>query len=118
MRTIYKYPLFPVFEQTIYVPLLKVDECDSIFVRDDGFGYEVHKPTALNIKKQILKLDVQNDIPCLWIMVDNDERAREIKVTLCGTGQQCHEPLEEYIDSVQVTQNSGINYVFHVFVRE
>lgn len=118
MRAIYKYPLIPAQEQTIYVPLLKVDEGCSIFAGNDRFVYEIHKPTALNIKKQILKLDVQNNIPCLWIMVDNDERAREVKVTLCGTGQQCYEPLEEYIDSFQVTQNSGINYVFHVFVRE
>lgn len=101
MRTIYKYPLKPAQEQTIYVPLLKVG--DQI---------------ALNIKKQILKLDVQNDVPCLWIMVDDEEQKREIKVTLCGTGQKCYEPLDEYVDSVQITQNSGINYVFHVFVRE
>lgn len=36
MRTIYKYPLMPAQEQTIYVSLLKID--DQI---------------ALNIKKQI-----------------------------------------------------------------
>lgn len=101
MRTIYEYPLKPVLKQTIYVPMLKVD--DQI---------------ALNIKKQILKLDVQEQTPCLWIMVDDEEQKREIKVTLCGTGQQCYEPLDGYVDSVQITQNSGVNYVFHVFVRE
>lgn len=101
MRTIYKYPLIPVVEQTIQVPLLKTDPY-----------------TAMNIKNQILKMDVQDNIPCLWIMVDNEERERDVKVTLCGTGQKCCEPIEDYIDSFQVQQNSGTNFVFHAFARE
>jgi hypothetical protein len=101
MRTIYKYPLIPVVEQTIQVPLLKTDPY-----------------TAMNIKQQILKLDVQGDMPCLWIMVDSEERKRDVKVTLCGTGCKCCEPIKDYIDSFQVQQNSGANFVFHVFVRE
>ena len=101
MRTIYKYPLIPLTEQTIRVPLLKTDPY-----------------TAVKIKQQILKLDVQENIPCLWIMVDSEQRERAVKVTLCGTGQRCYEPLDEYVDSIQVTQNSGSNYAFHVFVRE
>lgn len=101
MRTIYKYPLTPAVEQTIYVPLLKTGP-----------------DTAMKIKHQILKMDVQDDIPCLWIMVDSEERKRAVKVTLCGTGQKCYEPIEDYIDSFQVQQNSGANFVFHAFVRE
>lgn len=101
MRTVYKYPLAPVVEQTIYVPLLKTGP-----------------DTAMKIKHQILKMDVQDNIPCLWIMVDSEERERAIKVTLCGTGRQCCEPIEDYIDSFQVQQNSGANFVFHAFIRE
>lgn len=101
MRTIYKYPLAPVVDQTINVPLLKTDLY-----------------TVMNIKQQILKLDVQDNIPCLWIMVDNEQRERPVKVTLCGTGKKCYEPIDDYIDSFQIQQNSGINFVFHVFVRE
>lgn len=101
MRTIYKYPLIPAVEQTIYVPLLKTDLY-----------------TAMNIKQQILKLDVQDDKPCLWIMVDNEERERSVKITLCGTGDKCYEPIEDYVDSFQIRQNSGVNLVFHVFARE
>lgn len=101
MRTIYKYPLTPTTEQIIKVPLLKTDPY-----------------TAVKIKQQILKLDVQENTPCLWIMVDSEQRERAVKVTLCGTGQKCYEPIEDYIDSFQVQQNSGANFVFHVFVRE
>lgn len=101
MRTIYKYPLRPATEQTIYVPLLKPDLY-----------------TAMNIKQQILKLDVQEDTPCLWIMVDSEERKRSVKIVLCGTGQNCYEPIEDYIGSFQIQQNSEANFVFHAFVRE
>lgn len=101
MRTIYKYSLSPVVEQDIYVPFLNVDS-----------------DTVMKIKQQILKLDIQDNIPCLWIMVNNEQRERLVKVTLCGTGQKCYEPIEDYVDSFQIQQDSGVNFVFHVFVRE
>lgn len=101
MRTIYKYPLTPVVEQTIYVPLLKIDSY-----------------TAMSIKEQILKLDIQGNTPCLWIMVDSEQRERAVKITLSGTGHQCYEPIKNYIDSFQIRQNNGDIFVFHAFVRE
>lgn len=96
MRTIYKYPLELEYKQVISVPILKASE-----------------HTRLNIKKQILKLDVQKDIPCLWIMVDNEERQRDVKVAICGTGDKCYEPIENYVDSFQTGA-----FVFHVFIKE
>lgn len=100
MRTIYKYPLSPSVQQTIHVPLLKTDLY-----------------SAMSIKEQILKLDMQDGRPYLWIMVDNEERERAITVTFCQTGQQCYEPIEDYVDSFQ-KQLGDTNFVFHVFVRE
>lgn len=101
MRIIYKFPLELKDEQTICVPILKPDPY-----------------TALEIKKQILKLDMQYEKPCLWIMVDDKEKKRDVKVTIVGTGHPCYEPLEDYVDSFQVSPHGISTLVFHVFVRE
>lgn len=96
MRTIYKYPLNFEEEQVISVPFL---ECGLY--------------TFMKIHEQILKLDVQNRKPCLWIMVDNEKPKRDVKVIFCGTGCKCYEAHEDYVDSFQIE-----HFLFHVFVRE
>lgn len=94
MKTIWKYPLEIKDEQVISVPILKTGPY-----------------TCLDIKKQILKLDIQNNIPCLWIMVDSEEIKRDIKIIFCGTGIKCYEKVDNYIDSFQMK-----DFVFHVFI--
>lgn len=105
MRTIYKYPLEIKDEQTIRIPYTK-------HVLDDSL--------LLGIKKQILKLDIQNDKPCLWVMVDSEEEMRDVKVTMYGTGHECSEFIDDYVGSVQFHPITNINpnLVFHVFVKE
>lgn len=107
MRKIYKYPLEIKDEQTIQIPYLKhVFSC-------------VDYSVSLGIKKQILKLDIQNDKPCLWIMVDTEEELRDVKVTMYGTGHECLELIDDYVGSVQFKGYSTvINHVYHVFVKE
>lgn len=100
ITTIHKYPLEIKDEQIITIPFIYT----GLY-------------TALNIKKQILKLDVQNEIPCLWTMVDDKAYKRDIKVTIYRTGYECPELIENYIDSFQICSHD-IQDFYHVFVKE
>lgn len=96
MRTIWRYPLEIKDQQTIQVPCAGVD---------------IYR--AMKIKEQILKLDVQNEEPCLWILVDTKYTKRDVIITMYGTGYRCCEQIEDYLDSFQISE-----FVYHVFVRE
>lgn len=99
MRTIWKYPLEIKDEQTIHVPCAVVDMY-----------------TAMKINQQVLKLDVQNGKPCLWILVDTKYTNRDIIITMYRSGDRCNEFIENYFDSFQIPQITESTY--HVFIKE
>lgn len=101
MRTIYKYPLKIQDRQLLQIP----------FVNDRLYG-------SLKLKQQILKLDVQNENPCLWVLVDTDLPRRDVVVNMYGTGHSCHETIDQYVDSFQHSPHGISTFVFLVFVNE
>ena len=87
MRTIYKYKLEATDEQTIAMP----------------YG------------AQILSVQVQADIPCIWAMVDTDEETMNYKtIYTYGTGHKLPHDMDQlkYIGTYQLY---GGDLVFHVF---
>lgn len=85
MKTIWKYPLKVVDDQIIYMPL----------------------------HAEILTIQMQNDIPCLWALVSSiaDKEKRHIRIH--GTGHQVSLTDKlKYISTFQM--NNGL-LVFHVF---
>lgn len=96
MRAIWKYPLEIKDRQTIKVPCILVDLYRTMM-----------------IKQQVLKLDVQNGKPCLWILIDTLYPEQDVIITMCETGHRCYEPIENYFDSFQIPPHT-----YHVFVRE
>ena len=65
MQTIYKYQITNLDGITLHVPY-----CGD-----------------LTFDKQVLHCAVQNDIPCIWALVDNEQEQRAIRVVTYGTGQ-------------------------------
>ena len=94
MRKIWKYELKTVDEQVIKIPFMSGN--------------------SNNFKDQVLKIDVQNGIPCLWCLVD---QAQEIERTIyiIGTGNTMPKEFtkDNYIGSYQLY---GGSFVGHVFV--
>lgn len=88
MRTIYKY-------------ILSIEDTQKIEIPFDSL---------------ILSAKIQNNIICIWAVVDTDNPIIERKVVICGTGHRFEykEPLK-FIDTV-LLHNDKI--VFHIFIEE
>lgn len=84
MKTIYKYQLDVTDVQTLHIPK----------------------------NSKILNIQTQREIPCIWALVDTNEKIEDRKIKIYGTGHECGPGREEYIGSFQL-ENGAL--VFHVF---
>jgi hypothetical protein len=83
-KTIWKFPLEITDVQTIDVP--------------EG--------------SKFLAVQVQRDVPCLWVLVDPTAPKERFEIHTVGTGNPAPDGLE-YLGTYQVV---ALNLVFHVFV--
>lgn len=84
MKTIFKYPLVVTDEQKILVP----------------------------VGAEILCVQMQRDVPCLWAEVNVEETMREYReIFIHGTGHK-YNPHKRYIGTFQKFDGA---LVFHVF---
>jgi len=92
MKRIYKYQLETIDEQFIEVPLLL------------GNMFE----------KQVLKVDTQHGIPCIWIMVDDEQQKIRRKILIRGTGHECSGGIDPdtYLGSYQLYDGAFVGHVF------
>ncbi len=94
MRRIYKYQIETTDVQKIRVPRLAETN---------------------NFKEQVLKIDIQNEIPCIWCLVDIDEEERDLEIRIVGTGNPM--PLlskDDYLGSYMLHDGA---LVFHIFIE-
>lgn len=93
MRTIYKYPLETTDLQSIKIPRL--------------LG-------AKDFRGQFLCIDIQNDFPCLWCLIDTSEQEREVFFRVVGTGNSMPETLDknDYLGTYQLFNGAFIGHVF------
>ncbi len=82
MQTIYKYPLILTGKQAITMP------------------YEA----------QILDVQMQNGVLCMWAMVDTVAKMNEVTIRIYGTGRPIENPRLRYLATVQDGE-----CVWHVF---
>lgn len=63
---------------------------------------------------QILKVEIQHDIPCLWMLVDPEAKKRSYHIKTAGTGH----PIEFSNNFIfaGTYQLAGGNFIGHVFV--
>jgi hypothetical protein len=67
---------------------------------------------------EVLKLDMQGDVPCVWYLCDPDETAQDVVFTTLGTGDTSADNWfedNEYIGSYQLIE--VVVFVGHVFMR-
>ena len=95
MQTIYKYQITNLNGVTLHVPY-----CGD-----------------LTFDKQVLHCDVQNDVPCLWVMVDSEEEARPVRVIVLGTGHSADKVIENGLKHVGSFMLIGGAFVGHVFAE-
>lgn len=81
-RVIWKYPLAPADEQTIQMP--------------QG--------------AYVMPVQIQDDAPCLWALVDPSKPVESHVIRIIGTGNPCGDYPGRYIGTVQL---DGL--VWHVF---
>jgi len=93
MKTIYKYPLEHKLGQTIHVPAL----------------WENGK--ELTFAEQVLKVEMQNGEPYIWVLVNTDCDMVSRRILIKGTGHDCADIAKaDYIGTFQVDV-----FVWHVF---
>ena len=85
MRTIYKYPL-------------EVTDLQVFTMPTGG---------------QILSVQVQNGIPCLWVLVKELHKREVRRIRIIGTGNPIGE--DEHLTFIGTFQMEGGSLVFHVF---
>lgn len=97
MRTIYKYPLETTDLQSIKIP---------------GLSYEDN----FNFMTQFFCIDTQRGYPCLWCLVDTEEKEREVLIRIIGTGNPAPDSLtrKDYLGTYQLFNG---NFVGHVFLE-
>jgi hypothetical protein len=61
---------------------------------------------------KILSVQVQNDTPCLWALVDSTRERQTRKFRIYGTGHPCFSEVEQFIATFQML-DGGL--VFHLF---
>lgn len=84
-KRVFKYPLLTSDKQSINLPL----------------GY------------QILKVDTQDEMPHIWVLVDDTAPMTDTIIRTHGTGHEIYEPDNlQYIGSYQLLRG---RLVFHVF---
>ncbi len=87
MKTIYKYPLNFIDEQTIHTPALR----------------------------KILSVQMQKGHLCLWVEVDNGSDSAPLIIRIVGTGHPFLDAdYCTYVGTVQVNGGAGI---FHVYQK-
>lgn len=81
------------------------------------FPFPVTGRQSLTLPKGsvILHIEVQRETPCLWAMVDVDQKESETRVLrIYGTGHPLNFPIErlKHLNSIML---DGGSLVFHVF---
>ena len=79
----------------------------------DNQEIEVHRLEGYTFKERVLKIDVQKGIPCIWILVDDEEVKDKWVIKILGTGHDCFEDLERYLGSYQLIDGNFTGHVFY-----
>jgi len=74
-----------------------------------------HQQVSLPNGYEILTIQMQHGKPCLWVKIDPERTASEVKIIIRGTGHQFTDNDVKYISTFQM--NDG-DLVFHAFIKD
>ena len=63
---------------------------------------------------QILSIQVQKEVPCLWAKVNPENPKKRMKIRIYGTGHEYQEISGVFIGTFQM---QGGSFVFHAFLE-
>lgn len=103
-----------------------IESRQSPFIKEKGDMRAIHKfplkvtdyqKIQLNKEAELLSVQVQKNIPCLWALVEPNNPTTEITIRIIGTGH----PIEEdeklsFINTIQLLDGTLIFHVFYVKV--
>ena len=95
MNSVFRYFIKITDDQTIKIPLLH----------------------GLSLKDSVLKIDTQYEIPCMWVMVEDENKPVECKIFIRGTGHSCDSIFtkpDTYLGSFQLQDGRFVMHVFGV----
>lgn len=82
------------------------------------FGLSVgHQEIEMPADSELLSVQVQNGLPCLWAVVDPSAPKAMVRFRVHGTGHPLEEDIDEWI-WLGTFQMHGGGLVFHVFFHE
>ena len=71
-----------------------------------------YQDIEMPIEAQILTVQVQNGEPCLWALIDPDQKRGIRQIRIIGTGHIIDNSIDEYLGTYQLRDGA---LVFHVF---
>lgn len=77
---------------------------------------EASQEVVMTKSSEILTAQIQNDVVCIWAIVDPNEISTEKRnIEIFGTGQLIGEDLEPDLKYISTVQTNGTGYVWHIF---
>jgi hypothetical protein len=83
-------------------------------IRKFRLGVEDRVELSLPVGAQVLCVQTQDGVPCLWVLVDPDETPEMRAFRIYATGQPIDGYPGEYVGTVQSLEGQ---FVFHVFAE-
>jgi hypothetical protein len=74
-----------------------------------------YQETVMPIGAEILTVQIQKGIPCLWAVVDSSNKKEQRVFVLYGTGHTMIDTKLKFIGTFQFPEH---NLVFHLFEKE
>jgi len=66
---------------------------------------------------KILTVQMQNGIPCLWVLVDDSKENERRTFALHGTGHEVnHTDIKKYIGTFQMMKGTLVVHVFEILI--
>ena len=81
------------------------------------FNLEITDEQVLEmpVGSRLLKVDMQQEVPCLWAAVNPEAQKQPVKIRVIGTGHQI--PDYKYLTHIDTFQMAGGSLVWHVFQK-
>ena len=80
------------------------------------YPFEVKNKIIIDMpfNANLLTVQTQSDVPCIWAMVDPENTSEPKKFKVFGTGHQIDEANLNYIGTFQLYQGNFIGHLFEV----
>jgi hypothetical protein len=67
---------------------------------------------------KVIAVQVQKDVPVMWLMCDSENGPAKHEAHLRTTGQPIEDDIGDYVGTVQLTVERGRTAVLHAFHRQ